>query len=183
MKFDWDETDEKYGNQYKDYAEDGNYDVKLVDVTVEEKGTKGSLCVSFIAEETNDYQFPTIQHWVSYNNPNWTGHHYREILRYFGVSDEDAKKVIELAFKGDNKENHAKGLATALKKAITKKKTVPIIVFSEQGNNGNWYARADFKASSITMYNPKDKGSRAVEKAKEITGGEEADVNIADLPF
>ena len=55
----WDDIEEQYGSQYKDYAEDGVYKVKCDGVEIKDAGTKGNKVVKFHFEDTDDFQFPT----------------------------------------------------------------------------------------------------------------------------
>lgn len=171
---DWDAVAEE-SNKFKDYAPDGKYKVKCVDVEIKEVGTNGSVIQKFIFEEDNKYQYPSADHWLSFKNDNFRLWHQKCLLELLGSPEDKAKAVIEKVEESGDKSKIMKNYEAAFKLLLKKNPEVEIEVWTD-----GKYARAEFTDSSVAM--PKD-GGKKVEKAAEGMGGEEIDLSMEDLPF
>lgn len=178
MSINWDAAAEN-ANKFKDYAPDGKYKVKCVDVEIKEVGTNGSVVQKFIFEEDNKYQYPSADHWLSFKNDNFRVWHQKCLLELLGSPEEKAKAAIEKIEDMENKERKMKGYEAAFKALLKRMPEVEIEVYTKS-DNGKDYARAEFTDSSVAM--PHD-GAKKAEKVAENMGGEEIDLSMDDLPF
>lgn len=176
MSINWDEIQEKAGGNYKNYFSDGDYTAKCDGVEIKEVGQNGSVIMRFHFEETNDGQFPTADHWLSFKNDNWRIWHNKCLMQVLGATEDAAKKAVEMAESKSGKENVIKGYDTCYKKLLAKKPEVKIEVYTDE----NGYARAEFKDRSVAM--PHDNAPQKENKGDDVLSqGEE--VELADLPF
>jgi hypothetical protein len=176
MAIDWSNVQEKAGGNYKNYFSDGDYTAKCDGVEIKEVGQNGSVIMRFHFEETNDGQFPTADHWLSFKNDNWRIWHNKCLMQVLGATEDAAKKAVEMAESKDGKENIMKGYEACYKKLLAKKPEVKIDVYTDE----NGYARAEFKDRSVAM--PHDNAPQKENKGDDILSqGEE--IELADLPF
>ena len=167
---------EKAGGNYKNYFSDGDYTAKCDGVEIKEVGQNGSVIMRFHFEETNDGQFPTADHWLSFKNNNWRIWHNKCLMQVLGATEDAAKKAVEMAESKDGKENIMKGYEACYKKLLAKKPEVKIDVYTDE----NGYARAEFKDRSVAMHH--DNAPQKESKGDDVLSqGEE--VELADLPF
>lgn len=182
MALDWDNIQEQMGGQFKDYANDGKYTVKCTGVEIKEVGTNGSVIMKFGFEENEKFQFPTADHWLSFKNDSWRAWHNKNLFELFGLSEDQAKKSVEMAEGKDSKENKIKAYEQLYKKLLAKKPEVEIEVFTEENpNNGKAYARADFTARSVAMPRDNDKPTND----DPLAGAEDVsnEISDGDIPF
>lgn len=172
---DWDEIEEKYGNQFKDYAEDGTYKVKCDGVEVKDAGTNGNKIVKFHFEETDDFQFPTADHWLSVKNKGWRIKHMKDLFVALGSTEDKAKKCCELAESKDDFEYAAKAYAKGFETLLAKKPEIEIEVYTE-----GKYARAEFTNRTVAMRRDSDKKEEPLAGAEEV--GEE-EIDLSEMPF
>ena len=172
----WEEVQEKAGGGNKNYYADGDYTVKCDSVEIKEVGQNGSVIMKFHFEETKDGQYPTADHWLSFKNDNWRMWHNKCLMVVLGVSDETAKKAVEVAESKNGKENIIKGYESCYKKLLAKKPEVKIEVYTDEKG----YARAEFKDRNVAM--PHDNGPQKENKEDDmVEDGEEID--LSDVPF
>lgn len=183
MSINWDELQEKQGGNFKNFYADGDYTVKCDGVEIKEVGTKGSVIMKFHFEEGKDGQYPTADHWLSFNNDAWRQWHNKCLMVVLGATDDAAKKAVEMAESKSGKENVIKGYEACYKKLLAKKPEVKIEIYTELNeNDGKEYARAEFKDRSVNMNNGNKKEKK--EPAEDIIAqGEEVNLSEADLPF
>lgn len=173
---DWNEVQEKAGGKYKNYCSDGDYTAKCDGVEIKEVGQNGSVIMRFHFEETDEVQYPTADHWLSFKNDNWRVWHNKCLMQVLGATEDAAKKAVEMAESKSGKENIIKGYDTCFKKLLAKKPEVKIEVYADESG----YARAEFKDRSVAM--PHDNAPQKENKGDDILSqGEE--VELADLPF
>lgn len=168
----WDDIEEQYGSQYKDYAEDGVYKVKCDGVEIKDAGTKGNKVVKFHFEDTDNFQFPTADHWMVKDKAGWRIKHMKDLFVALGATEEKAKKCCELAEAKDDFEYAAKAYQKGFDTLLSKKPEVEIEVYTE-----GKYARAEFTNRSVAMRRDNDK------KDEPMSGAEEVDLTDVDLPF
>ena len=170
---DWKKIEEEFG--VKNYAEDGEYEVKCNSIEVKEVGQNGSIIMRFGFEET-DVKFPTADHWLSFKNDKWRKWHNRCLMMVLGATKDAAQKAVDVCESKDGKEAITKAYETTFKKLLTKKPAVKIEVYTE-----NNYARAEFADRSAAM--PHSNEKQAEPKGDDVlAGAEEVDLG-EDFPF
>lgn len=178
MSIDWDDVQKNAGGDFKNYYADGDYKAKCDGVEIKEVGQNGSVIMKFHFEETDEAQYPTADHWLSFKNDAWRQWHNKCLMVVLGATDDAAKKAVEMAESKSGKENIIKGYEAVYKKLLAKKPEVEIEVFTE-----NNYARAEFKDRTVAM--PHDNEGQpkptSSEPASPIDGAEEID--LSDVPF
>ena len=172
MAINWDDIEEQYGSQYKDYAEDGVYKVKCDGVEIKDAGTKGNKVVKFHFEETDDVQFPTADHWMVKDKAGWRIKHMKDLFVALGATEDKAKKCCELAEAKDDFEYAAKAYEKGFDTLLAKKPEVEIEVYTD-----GKYARAEFTNRSVAMRRDNDKTDAVV------TGAEEISLDADEIPF
>ena len=169
MALDWNAIEEEYKGDYKDYAPNGVYKVKVDGVELKQVGTKGNYIVKFHFEETDDYKFPTADHWLVKDKQNWRAKHMKDLMVVLGSSEENAKKACEISESKDSFDYAIQGYEKAFT-TLAKKKPEVEIEISQDGK----YSRAEFTDRRVAMRNNK--------KEDVIAGGEEI-VLDTELPF
>ena len=169
MALDWNAIEEEYKSDYKDYAPNGVYKTTLNGVELKQVGQKGNFIVKFQFEETDDYKFPTADHWIVKDKQNWRVKHMKDLMVVLGSSEENAKKACEIAESKDNFDYAIQGYEKAFT-ALAKKKPEVEIEISQDGK----YSRAEFTDRRVAMRNNK--------KEDVIASGEEI-VLDTELPF
>lgn len=177
MAINWDHLEEEMGSKYKNYASDGVYKVKCVDVEIKEVGQNGSVVEKFIFAEDNNYQYPTADHWISKKNDNFRAYHQKNLLVALGASEANARLAVEKAEAKDF-DYAVKAYETAFKSLLKKEPEVEIEVYT-QAHNGKEYARAEFTNRSVAM--PHESGAAKTETVTVSDEGEEID--LSDIPF
>lgn len=179
MALDWNKIQEESGSKFKAYYADGKYKAKCDGVEVKEVGSNGSVIMKFHFEETDQAQYPTADHWLSFKNDSWRAWHNKCLMVVLGASEENAKKAVELCESKSSKEDKVKAYETTYKKLLAKKPEVEIEVYTE-----NNYARAEFTDRSVAM--PHDNEPQKEEAGDDILATAEEvkdEVELTDLPF
>lgn len=182
---DWKKAEESAGGNFAPLAEKGFYKVKIENIDIREtKNAKGETTywLDFLLAEDGN-KFPKISHPISRRNLNWTAYHFMSILKELGISEDKAKKAIELAEDKKGEDNIIAAYFSTFERAIAKNPEVEIEVYESDNinpNSGRPYMRADFK-------NPKIGFGKTTTK-KEETGnvldeGEEITDNSLNIPF
>lgn len=169
----WDSIEEEYkGGDYKDYAPEGKYKVKFVGVEIKPAGNKGNNIVKFKFEETDQYQFPTADHWMSKDKTNWRIKHMKELLTVLSGNEENAKKVCEMAESKNDFHYAANAYEKAFDTLAKKKPEVEIEVWQE-----GKYSRAEFTDRRVAMKH--DDNPMAGAEEVDLSG----DDGLGELPF
>jgi hypothetical protein len=171
----WDDVAAAYPKrQFKDYAGEGNYKVKCIGAEVIDAGKNGNKLVKFYFEDTDQYQFPTADHWISKNNFNWRIKHMKDLLVFLGSTEEKAKKVCEAAESKDF-EYAGKAYGKAFELLLAKEPEVELRVVK----NGK-FSVADFADRSVGRDLDKEIGRSVIAEATPV---KEEDIDLSDLPF
>lgn len=181
-KINWAEV-ESTGNHFKDYAPHGVHKVIVAGVKHHETST-GSIAQDFIFAEDDQYKYPKVTHWLSFNNNNWRLLHNRSLMELLGASRENAERAIEICEDKTRQEDIIKAYQQAYERLIAKKPEVEIETWADPKNTK--YSRADFTASSVRMDNPDDEpyeGKSTDKKADDIMKDGEEIALDKDLPF
>lgn len=179
MALDWNSIQENAGGNFKNYYADGDYKAKCDGVEIKEVGSNGSVVMKFHFEETDEAQFPTADHWLSFKNDAWRQWHNKCLMVVLGATEDGAKKAVEMAESKSGKDNIIKGYEACYKKLLAKKPEVEIEVYTE-----NEYARAEFKDRTVAMPHG-DKPAKKSEDEAPLAGAEDAsgEISMDELPF
>ena len=179
MAIDWNDVQDKAGGSFKNYYADGKYTAKCDGVEIKEVGQNGSVIMKFHFEETDEAQYPTADHWLSFKNDAWRQWHNKCLMVVLGATDDAAKKAVEMAESKSGKDNIVKAYEQVYKKLLTKKPEVEIEVYTE-----NNYARAEFLDRSVAMPHGDEPAKES--KGDDILAGAEdasGEISMEELPF
>lgn len=178
MSIDWDDVQKNAGGNFKNYYADGKYTAKCDGVEIKEVGQNGSVIMKFHFEETDEAQYPTADHWLSFKNDAWRQWHNKCLMQVLGATEENAKKGVEMAESKSGKENIIKGYEACYKKLLAKKPEVEIEVFTEDN-----YARAEFMDRTVAM--PHDNEGQPKPTSEDSSSPLESseEVDLSEVPF
>ena len=177
MSTDWNTLESEMGGNYKNFYADGKYTVKCDGVEIKEVGSNGSIVMKFHFAETDEGQYPTADHWLSFKNDKWRKWHNRNLMMVLGATKDAAQKAVDVCEGKDGKAAITKAYEATYKKLLAKKPTVEIEVYTEDK-----YARAEFTDRSVAMPHGNEKQSEP--KGDDIlTEGEEVDLSDDEIPF
>lgn len=181
----WEDLDKEMGGNFKDFANDGVHKVKCNGVEIKEVGTNGSVIMKFGFEETDDVQYPTADHWLSFKNENFRKYHSRNLMMVLGTTKDAAQKAVDMCEGKSGKDAIVKAYEQTFGKLVAKKPEVEIEVYTERNqSNGKDYARAEFTDRSVAMPHGEMSQKSPTEAPAEespLEGAEEVD--LGDLPF
>lgn len=180
MALDWNKMEEEFGKKFKDFAPEGKHKVKCIGVEIKEVGTNGNYVEKFKFEESDEYQYPTADHWISWKNDNFRAFHQKNLLVALGSTDDKAKLCVEKVESLGSHENIVKGYQKAFDTLLAKQPTIEI----EVGFDGK-YSRSEFTDSSVAM-NGNKKESKASDDLDIDLGSDEGfeiDIDASDMPF
>lgn len=187
-KLDWDEIEKEAmsNNQYLDYADNGEYKVKVDAV----KGkTNGNGWFEFTFVNT-DVQFPKMS--VAFfkdEKVKFRAHYYKEIMKLMGCTEEQARKAVDVCEGKDERGLVFKAYADAFNKLASKHPVVDIEVRCQFNSDGEPIVSDKGTQFSETVFGKKTglQFSRKEEKKKEedpLEGAVELSTeNTDDLPF
>lgn len=184
---DWKHAEEESNYQeYKQYAPDGEYKVKLAKVTVKDSPNWKSPCVEFEWEEDDQYAYPkSTAHWLSLAKPGWRAIHQRGILMELGIKKEDAEKAIDAAEKDQDREKLVKAYQAMYDRLVQHHPEANIVIVKQYregkpvlASNGKHYSHSDFASSSVRMAEAAPKSTPA-----EDMGEVAEDIDLGDIPF
>lgn len=176
-EFDWNNLENEFKGEYKQYAEDGTYDVVLDSVT-EKTTNSGTIIFEFNFQEDDTYKYPKASRvFFKDEKKNFRCFHYRNIMMVLGAPKEKAQKAVETCEGKANREAIADAYAQMFDKLAQKHPTVKLEVSREE-NGGKTYARGEFADQSIHF---SDKKKPAVKQAEVLPT--EDDVDDLDVPF
>lgn len=185
MSINWDEA-EKNASAFSPMAEPGTYTAKVETIDIREtKNAQGNttywLDFLFVDDGT---KYPKISHPISRKNISWCAYHFMSILKELGITEDKAKKAIEMAEGKNGTENIIAAYHATFDHATEKHPEVEIEVYEDDKinpNTGRPYKRADFKNPRIGFGNRAAKKVETTNSATIIDEGEE--IKIDDLPF
>ena len=178
MVINWDAVEQETGSNFKNYAPDGRYKVKLDGVEVHEAGNKGNYAVDLHFEETPEFQFQKATYWISKDKQNWRIKNMKDLLAVLNGSEDNAKKVCEMAESKDSFDYAVAAYEKALKTLASKKVDTEIEVYFS-----GYYSKKGTPISNATLtdsrvYNKNVKNDNPMAGAEEI----ELDTDLS-LPF
>lgn len=191
MSTDWDELDKEFEPKFKDYAPEGNYDVKLEEV---EKKTldSGAIVFDFSFAETDEYQYQKASKFFFTKNVNFRKFHYRNLMMVLGASKENANKAVDACEGKKSDESITEAYLQMFKRLIEKHPTVKIEVRQSYDKNG--HPRVSSKGTKIreavfsdpSVYFPADKKNEQADDDDSIldTSDDASDeIDISEIPF
>lgn len=150
--FDWDNMDDEFKSSFKQYAEDGTYEVKLDTVTKKVAST-GSIFFEFNFEEGDDVKYPKISRALFKDEKKkFRAYHYRNIMMVLGATKEAAQKAVETCERRADREAVADAYVQTFNRLAQKHPKVKLEVSTEV-NNGKEYARGEFADPSVHFSN------------------------------
>lgn len=181
MSTNWRELEKEMGGNYKNYAEEGKYEVRCDGIEIKEVGDNGSIIMRFHFEEDRNGQYPTADHWLSFKNDNWRKWHNRCLMVVLGATPEAAEKAVDLCEDKKDKELVVFEYEKMYKKLVAKKPSVEIEVYREKNSK---YSRAEFTDRTVAMGHDDGKEKKIVNEVvpiEEPLGGESIDID--EVPF
>lgn len=187
----WEDLDKEMGGNFKDFANDGVHKAKCNSVEIKEVGTNGNAIMKFGFEETDNIQYPTADHWLTFKEgkENWRKYHSRNLMMVLGATKDAAQKAVDMCEGKSGKDAIVKAYEQTFGKLVSKKPEVEIEVYTERNqSNGKDYARAEFTDRSVAMpHGEENKSSADVQpdNSNPLAGAEDASNEIAidELPF
>lgn len=184
MATNWNELNDKYGNKYKDYAPEGEFETKVASVESIESSQKKTPGLQFKFEDNNEYSFPKFgtTHWISFKNEGWRKHHFKELMKVLGATEDQAEKGIDVCEgKGDEKAI-VKAYADAFTRLVSKHPSVLVAVFKRTPEDK--YCTCDFADRSVRMSRPDVEPETTVDTDAPLNDAEPADdIDLDSLPF
>lgn len=179
-KIDWETVESENKGDFKPYAAAGNYEVKLDSVTQRTAGN-GTIFFEFNFEEDDDVQYPKVSRALFRDEKlNFRCHHYKEIMRVLGASEENARKAVEVCEGKANREAIADSYTQTFNRLAQKHPKVKIEVSMEPGSNGKNYARGEFADPAIHFSNNKKAENKDVLPSDDEVS---EDLSLEEIPF
>lgn len=179
----WDKVEEENQSSFKPYAEAGTYEVKLDSVTQKTAGT-GTIFFEFNIEEDEDVQYPKISRSLFKDEKlSFRIHHYKEIMKVLGASEENARKAVEVCEGKANREAIADAYTQAFNRLAQKHPKIKLEVSSET-NGDKTYARGEFADPSVHFSNNKKPAAKPADVLPdEGEVSEDGEVSLDEIPF
>ena len=180
-KINWDKIEEENKSDFKPYAENGVYEVKLESVTQKTAST-GTIFFEFNFEDDDEFQYPKVSRSLFKDEKkSFRIHHYKEIMRVLGASEENARKAVEVCEGKANREAIADAYTESFNRLAQKHPTIKLEVSSET-NGDKTYSRGEFADPSVHFSNKKStkKSDDILPDDGEVSDGE---VSLDEIPF
>lgn len=177
---DWDKIEEENKSNFKGYAPAGDYEVKLESVTQKTAGT-GTIFFEFNFEEDDEYQYPKVSRALFKDEKkSFRIHHYKEIMRVLGASEDNARKAVEVCESKANREAIADAYTETFNRLAQKHPKVKLeVTLDDRGDKT--YARGEFADPAVHFSNKKTE-----KKSDDILPDESEvadDISIDSIPF
>ena len=180
MAINWDAVEQETGGNYKDYAPEGRYTVKLDGVDVHEAGSKGNYAVDLHFEETGTMQYQKATYWISKDKQNWRIKNMKDLLTVLNGNEDNAKKVCEMAESKDSFDYAVAAYEKALKTLAGKKPEVEIEVYFS-----GYYSQKGTPICNATLTDPRVYNKNVKKESSDpLSGAEEISLDTdLSLPF
>lgn len=192
MSYDWSTLDKEQpaqSPQYKTYAPNGEYKVKLEKVEVIDRDGWKSPALTFTWAEDDKHRYcRSVYHWLSIENESYRRGHNRSILMALGIEKTRAEELVDAAEKSQSRDGLKKGYE-ALYKRVSQRHPETTIVIQDQYRDGKPVIRISEKG---TQYTPNESdfsawGARTMEliKAEVSTNflDDEEEIDMDAIPF
>lgn len=174
----WEQVDEQYANNnFKEYAPEGTFKVKVVDATARQvKG--GAYVMDFEFEEDDKYQYPKAGCFISKDKDNWRYHYVKNLFMVLGAPEDKSKQVIEKAEEKGDYDFAVKTYEASFKRLLQKKPETEINVYfsGNVSKKGNPINNSEFTDSRVKM-------KRKEEKVEAVVGDIEVIPTDDEIPF
>lgn len=182
----WEQMEKEAGQekqgQFKEYAPNGEYKVRLESAEVIDRDNWKSPAIRFTWAEDDKYKYPkSVNHWLSIPNPVWRAVHQRNILMALGIEKKKAQELVEAAEKDQDRLKLILGYESLYKRVAERKLETTIVVQDQwrdgkpvTSNKGTVYSESDFKSGSCRMMEGHDTRPAPL-------GGEE--ISLDEIPF
>lgn len=186
---DWDSLEEEFGGDFKPYADYGEYEVKLDNVTLKEFDGGGAI-FEFNFEQ-DEYQYPkATRSFFRDEKVKFRKFHYCRLMMVLGATKEAAHKAIDTCEKGKNRSAIADAYKQTFNRLAAKHPTVKIEVRPQLKNGatvnnpktGKPYSESEFADPTVHFSNG---GGKVKEAAKEEMPTEipEGEIDLSEIPF
>lgn len=179
---DWDEVEKETGGKFKDYAPEGRHSVVLSDVEVHEVGSKGNYAVDLKFDETDTMQFQKATYWISKDKRNWRIKSMKDLITVLSGSEENAKKVCEMAESKGSFDYAVAGYEKALKTLAAKKIKTEIEVYFS-----GMYSQKGTPINNATLTDPRVYNKNVKKEDNPLAGAVDVDLSkedeMGELPF
>lgn len=176
MALNWDTIEEENKSTFKPYVEDGTYEVTLDSVTQKTAGT-GTIFFEFNFQEDDDVQYPKVSRaFFKDEKINFRAHHYKEIMKVLGASEDNARKAVETCEGKANREAIADAYTQTFNRLAQKHPKVKLEVTTEPARNGKSYAHGEFANPAVHFSNKKQ--AKAAESLPT-----DNEIDNLDIPF
>ena len=176
MAINWNNVEDKYQKNFKDYAPEGEYTTTVESVELVTAST-GNTGVRFNLAETDEYKFP--KYGVTFyntKNESWRQHHMKELFVVLGMTEDQARKSVEMC---EDKSDVMDAYQKVFTKFLPKQKPAEIVVFKVKPEDQ--YATWDFKSGKVRMNRPEAETKAKSAPASPIEDAEAID--LSELPF
>lgn len=157
MSYDWDALDKEQpaqNPQYKAYAPNGEYKVKLEKVEVVDRDGWKSPALTFTWAEDDEHRYcRSVYHWLSVENESYRRGHNRSILMALGLEKAKAEQLVDAAEKDQSRDGLKKGYAALYKRVAERHPETTILVQDQYrdgkpvlSDKGYAYGESDFVA-------------------------------------
>lgn len=178
----WDDIEASTASQYKDYAAEGKYKVKLDHVDVHEAGSKGNYAIDLFFEETPTTQYQKATYWLSKEKQNWRVKVAKDLLTVLSGNEDNAKKACELAESKDDFTYATKAYQKAFDALAAKHPEVEIEVYFS-----GMYSQKGTPLNNATLTDPRVYNKRDNNSSNPMAGAVEVDLSADDelggMPF
>lgn len=185
----WGQIDEENKKEFKDYAVNGDYDVKVKEVKLK-TFDNGGMVFEFAFEDDDNTQFPAAtKAFFKDESKNFRCYHYRNLMMVLGASKENAQKAVEACEGGKNREAIADKYTQAFNRLAQKHPVVKIEVRDQYDRDGRprvsakgkTYQESEFKDPSV--YFPSNKKTAQSGDIIPSDGEVAEDIDVDSLPF
>lgn len=191
MEWNWDEIEaEAAANKnFKDYAPNGEHQVKVATATTKDNGN-GWFEFTF---EEGEYKYPKLSFaFFSDEKIKYRAHYYKEVMKVLGATEDQARKAVETCEKKGNRSAVHKAYGEAFGRLIKKNPEIKIEVRDQydrdgrpvMSDNGTVYGESVFAKSSGLQF-PSNGAKKKQATSGPLDGIEDAssDISVDDLPF
>lgn len=188
----WETIEEEANNNknYKDYAPNGEYTVKVNEVTKRDNG-KGWFEFTFVEGE---FKYPKLSFaFFSDEKINYRAHYYKEVMKQLGASEDNARKAVEVCEGKSGRENVFKAYVDTFGRLAKKHPELTIEVRDQYDRDGNQvrsaqgtiYGESVFARKSGLQF-PSNGAPKAENKSDDVLEGAEEvtdEEDLSALPF
>lgn len=183
MSIDWNEIEKENNNGTKTYAPEGEYDVKVDEISVVKSAKKGTPGLVFLFTDPDGYTLPqkypeSMAHYcLGDSNRNFRIYHNKDLLVAMGVAEDKAREAIE---KCESSTDYLKAYENMYDRLASKHPRTRVVVFKRRSSDQYAYG-LDFADTHARMHYTEDTGEQSTSLSQEQTATDGDD--LGDLPF